>query len=91
MGAVEKITIALPPEIAGFVRRAVDAGEYASASDAIGAAVQEWKDRREILGYSLDELRALARDGLESGPTVEAVDVFDHLRRLVRDRIPEGQ
>lgn len=32
MKPVEKITIALTPEMAGFVRKAVDAGEYASTS-----------------------------------------------------------
>jgi antitoxin ParD1/3/4 len=35
MATVEKITIALTPEMAGFVRRAVDAGEYASSSEAM--------------------------------------------------------
>ena len=33
MATVEKITIALTPEMAGFVRKAVIAGEYASTSD----------------------------------------------------------
>jgi len=35
MATVEKITISLTPEMAGFVRGAVDAGEYASTSEAI--------------------------------------------------------
>jgi hypothetical protein len=32
---IEKLTIALRPEIAGFISRSADAGEYALASEAI--------------------------------------------------------
>ena len=56
MSAVEKITIALTPEMAGFVRKAVKDGEYASTSEAIRDAVREWKERRDLLGYSVKEL-----------------------------------
>lgn len=67
MATVEKITIALTPEMAGFVRRAVDAGEYASTSEAIRDAVREWQERRDLLGYTADDLRKLVHEGLESG------------------------
>lgn len=69
MATVEKITIALTPEMAGFVRRAVDAGEYASTSEAIRDAVREWQERRDLLGYTVEELRDLVQEGLESGPS----------------------
>jgi antitoxin ParD1/3/4 len=69
MTTVEKITIALTPEMAVFVRKAVSAGEYASTSEAIREAVREWKERRELLGYTLEELQSLAREGIESGPS----------------------
>jgi len=69
MATVEKITIALTPEMAGFVRNAVDAGEYASTSEAIRDAVREWKERRDLLGYTADELRELVREGIDSGPS----------------------
>lgn len=69
MSNVEKITIALTPEMAGFVRNAVDTGEYASTSEAIRDAVREWKERRDLLGYTVDELRALAKEGEDSGPS----------------------
>ena len=55
MGTVEKITIALTAEQAGFVRGAVAAGEYASTSEAIRDAVREWKERRDLLGYTVEE------------------------------------
>ena len=68
MASVEKITIALTPEMASFVRRAVEAGEYASTSEAIRDAVREWRERRDLLGYAIEELQGLIQEGLESGP-----------------------
>jgi antitoxin ParD1/3/4 len=72
MSTVEKITIALTPKMAGFVRQAVDAGEYASTSEAIRDAVREWKERRDLLGYTAEELREMAQDGIDSGPSRRA-------------------
>lgn len=83
MTAVEKITIALTPEMAGFVRQAIDAGEYASVSEAIRDAVREWKERRDLLGYTADELREMVQDGIDSGPSPRATmaDVKTEARR----------
>lgn len=83
MATVEKITIALTPEMAGFVRRAVDAGEYASTSEAIRDAVREWKERRDLLGYTIEELRVLVQEGLDSGQSSRAsmADVKGEARR----------
>jgi len=67
VASVEKITIALTPEMAGFIRSSVDAGEYASTSEAIREAVREWKERRDLLGYTAEELRELVDEGLVSG------------------------
>lgn len=83
MGAVEKITIALTTEQAGFVRSAVEAGEYASTSEAIREAVREWKERRDLLGYTVEDLRALVQEGLDSGPSarLSMADVKAEARR----------
>jgi antitoxin ParD1/3/4 len=67
MATVEKITIALTPEMAGFIRGAVQSGEYASTSEAIRDAVREWKERRDLLGYTVEELRTAVQEGLSSG------------------------
>lgn len=67
MASVEKMTIALTAEMAGFVRSAVEAGDYASTSEAIREAVREWKERRELLGYTVEELRELAQEAIDSG------------------------
>jgi antitoxin ParD1/3/4 len=83
MANVEKITISLTPEMAVFVRDAVDAGEYASTSEAIRDAVREWKERRDLLGFTVDELRGLVAEGVASGPSAHATmaDVKAEARR----------
>ena len=86
MGKVEKMTIALTPEMAGFVREVVATGQYASTSEAIREAVREWQERRDLLGYTVEELRGLVQEGLESGisdATSMADIIADAKRSLV--------
>jgi antitoxin ParD1/3/4 len=41
MPTIEKLSIALPSEMAALVRRAVDAGEYSSNSEVIRDALRD--------------------------------------------------
>ncbi|WGF90319.1 type II toxin-antitoxin system ParD family antitoxin [Marinivivus vitaminiproducens] len=84
MPTVEKLTIALTPEMAAFVRDAVASGEYASTSEAIRDAVREWKERRGLLGYTVDELRKHVHEGLTSGPSSRAT--MDDVKAEARHR-----
>jgi antitoxin ParD1/3/4 len=68
MGHVDKRSITLSPELAAAVDDVVAAGEYASASEVIRDALRQWKDRRDLLGYTVEELRKLVQEGIESGP-----------------------
>ncbi|WP_342363360.1 type II toxin-antitoxin system ParD family antitoxin [Terrarubrum flagellatum] len=68
MGHVDKRSITLSPDLAAVVDGAVDAGEYASASEVIRDALRLWKERRDLLGYTVEELRRLAQEGIDSGP-----------------------
>jgi antitoxin ParD1/3/4 len=56
---VEKITIALPPEMVASLRRAVDAGEYASSSEAVREALRDWSHKRQLQQNGIEELRQL--------------------------------
>ena len=67
MANVEKISIALTPEMAGLVRRAVESGEYASTSEVVREALREWKQRRALRRQDIEELRRLWEEGLASG------------------------
>jgi antitoxin ParD1/3/4 len=84
MAQVEKLTIALTPEMAGSVRHAVHSGEYASASEVISEAVREWQERRSLLGFTVDGLRALAEEGRDSGPA--ALTSIDEIKTEARRR-----
>ncbi len=68
MGHVDKRSITLSPELAAAVDDVVAAGEYASASEVVRDALRQWKERRDLFGYTLDELRALVQEGIDSGP-----------------------
>ncbi len=68
MPNVEKISVALTPEMAELVRQAVETGEYASSSEVIREALREWKLRRSLQQQKIEELRRLWKEGIESGP-----------------------
>jgi len=60
MQTVEKMSIALTPEIAASVRMAVESGDYASSSEVIREALREWKARRESGATRMLEISRLA-------------------------------
>lgn len=68
MGHVDKRSIALSPELANLIDEAVTSGEYASASEVVRDALRQWKERRNLFGYTLEELRGLIQEGIDSGP-----------------------
>ena len=68
MANVEKISIALTPDLASVVRKAVDDGEYASTSEVIREALRDWKTKRLIRNQQSDELRKFWHEGISSGP-----------------------
>ncbi|WP_372052889.1 type II toxin-antitoxin system ParD family antitoxin (plasmid) [Tistrella mobilis] len=75
MADVEKMTVVLPPDMAGAVRDAVQTGQYASTSEVIGEAVREWHD--------------LVQAGIDSGPSIDAEEVFAGLRERLRTHLSD--
>ncbi|MGH9844936.1 MAG: type II toxin-antitoxin system ParD family antitoxin [Blastocatellia bacterium] len=67
MANVEKLSIALTPDMAAFVRQCVESGEYASSSEVIREALRDWKLKRSLQKSEIAELRRLWQAGLESG------------------------
>jgi antitoxin ParD1/3/4 len=67
MANVEKISIALPADMASLVRKAVETGDYASSSEVIREALREWKARRAARSEAVSELRSLWEEGIASG------------------------
>ena len=82
MPTVEKISIALPPEMVTIVRQAVETGEYASSSEVVRDALRDWTQKRNLRQQGIDELRQVWRQALQDKtPGVSAEDVMDRLER----------
>ena len=64
MSSVERLTITLPAEMAGMLKVAVEAGDYASTSEVIREALRDWRMKRELQRHRLDQLRADIDRGL---------------------------
>lgn len=65
---VEKISVALTPELAATVRQAVASGDYASTSEVIREALRDWQRQRAVDEALTLELRRLWQEGIASGP-----------------------
>ena len=64
MSTVEKLSIALTPQLAEKARQMVDSGDYATTSEVIREGLRLLIERRERLA----QLRAEIQKGLDSGP-----------------------
>ena len=67
MSQVEKMSIALTPELAAAVRAAVANEEYVSSSEVVREALRDWQLRRSLHQKELEALRRLWQEGIESG------------------------
>lgn len=82
MPNIEKISIALPPEMVAVVRQAVEAGEYASSSEVVRDALRDWTQKRSLRQQGIEELRHAWRQALEDKtPGASIDDVLDRLER----------
>lgn len=85
MPNVEKISIALPPEMLAVVREAVDAGEYSSSSEVVRDALREWTEKRNFQREEIAALRRIWRDArADKRPGVPAEEVMSRLIRKYR-------
>ena len=87
MANVEKLSVAVTPEMAAMLREAVRSGEYASASEVMRDAMREWRARRDERAKALEEIGRLWDEGIESGPSVDGKEALDRIRaKLTADR-----
>ncbi|MBZ9702439.1 MULTISPECIES: type II toxin-antitoxin system ParD family antitoxin [unclassified Mesorhizobium] len=87
MANVEKMSIAVTPQQAAVMREAVEAGEYATASEIVREAVRDWLAKRELRHDDIQRLRQLWDEGKASGRP-EPVD-FDELRKEARRKLTD--
>ncbi|SRR6266567_4533801 len=82
MPSIEKISIALPPEMVSLVRQAVETGEYASSSEVVRDALRDWSHKRTLRQQGIEELRKVWQQAREeNSPGVPADQVLDRLER----------
>lgn len=79
---IEKISIALPPEMVASVRQAVNAGEYSSSSEVVREALRDWSHKRQLQQNGIEELRSVWTTArAKNGPYIPADEVMDRLER----------
>lgn len=74
------VNVALTPELAALLDRAVASGSYATSNDVIIEALLEWKQRREISDEDRNAIRRLWDEGVASGP-----GRFDDMAEIKRE------
>ncbi|MFD2054537.1 type II toxin-antitoxin system ParD family antitoxin [Mesorhizobium calcicola] len=87
MANVEKVSVALTPEMAAMMRKVVAAGEYASASEVMREALREWKFRRTQRDQAVDELGRLWDEGMASGNAVDGREAFARIKSKLDAKI----
>jgi antitoxin ParD1/3/4 len=95
MAEIERMTITMPAEMAAVVKSAVDAGDYASTSEVVRAALRDWKMKRAL---QIEELAALKAD-IDAGladvaagrvKDFDAARIVARGRKLLADRSPSA-
>jgi antitoxin ParD1/3/4 len=86
MANVEKVSIALTPEMASAVRDVVKAGEYASASEVVREALRDWSLKRRERERGVEALRSLWDEGKASGDPVDGEEAFSRIRGNLLER-----
>ncbi|HEY1749870.1 MAG TPA: type II toxin-antitoxin system ParD family antitoxin [Caulobacteraceae bacterium] len=90
MSKIEKLSIALTPELAEAVREAVQKGEYASTSEVIREALREWGRKRDERAASIAHYRKLWDEGVASGIAEERMSAAEFKKRA-RARTGKGR
>lgn len=86
MAAAEKISVTLTPEMLRLVEAAVEAGEFASVSEALRDAIRAWQREREERAERLEAIRARIRRSLEDPrPPLTMEEVDERLESLFRE------
>ena len=95
MSEIERLTVTLPAEMAAVVRSAVEAGDYASTSEVVRAALRDWKLKRALQLEELEALKAAIAAGfadLAAGRVAEfdVARVVERGRKLLARRSPSA-
>jgi antitoxin ParD1/3/4 len=83
MAEIARLSIALPAPMADAVRRAVEAGEYASTSEVIRDALRLWESRKTLRERDI----AVLRQRWDAGKASGRAGPLDIRRLIAEERI----
>ena len=83
MGAIERITVAVPTEMADVLRKSVEDGHYASEGEIIRDALNDWARTHRSHEAEVERLRRLVREADKSGPPLPAEEVWEEIEALI--------
>ena len=90
MANVEKVSVALTPEMASMMRHAVETGEYASASEVMREALRDWRFHRMQREQAINELRRQWDQGVDSGAPQDGTEAFHRIRATLDAKLAES-
>lgn len=88
MSQIERMTIALPLEMASIVKHAVECGDYASSSEVFRDALRYWKQKRQLEKQELERIKIAVAEGfsdIKAGRIKSADEVFSRLEKKYKD------
>ena len=85
MGRHAVIEVELSKPMARIIDRAVAKGDYASSSDVVRQALDAWSSSQLPTPRDEAHLREMLQQGIDSGPSIPADDVFDRLEARYAD------
>ena len=86
---IERMTVVFPEPMAAQIRAAVEAGEYATTSEAVRDAVRLWSAWRQMQENDLERVRQ-AWDAVKASGPHRQID-FDDLRQEARRRLADAE
>lgn len=86
MATAGEISVTLPADMLAMIGSAVARGDYASASEVVCEALYAWKFQHGLSSKELDELKRALQEGIDSGPGIDAEELFSRLRSKYRHR-----
>ena len=89
MSNVQKVSVALTPEMLAMLKEAVESGEYTSTSEVIRDALRAWKARRAAHEMEVEALRNLWNEGIASG--AGRFSSIDDIKAAARRRVTGEQ
>jgi antitoxin ParD1/3/4 len=77
------LNVSLTPQLEDFIRRKVESGMFASASEVVRASLRRMNEAEA----EIEELRAAIQEGADSGPGIPMDEVFDELEAELKAEI----